>query len=66
VDTKGNMYVVEVLPGDRAQRLAHKGTSASLPANALTPAQISAPQAPAGGRAGGAPVQGALARASER
>jgi hypothetical protein len=37
-----------------------------LPANALTPAQISAPRVPTGGRAGGAPAQGALARASER
>lgn len=58
VDTKGNMYVVEVLPGNRAQRFAFKGTSASLPPNALTPAQISAPQAPAGGRASG-PAQAA-------
>jgi DNA-binding beta-propeller fold protein YncE len=58
VDTKGNMYVVEVLPGNRAQRFAFKGTSTSLPANALTPQQISAPQPPAPGRASG-PAQGA-------
>ena len=61
-DSKGNIYVVEVLPGNRAQRFAFKGMSASLPANALTPAQLSAPQAPlssAGPRAGGAPAQAA-------
>jgi DNA-binding beta-propeller fold protein YncE len=58
-DSKGNLYVVEVLPGNRAQRFAFKGLSESTPSNALTPAQLSAPQTPppstAGGRAGGAP-----------
>ena len=62
-DSKGNLYVVEVLPGNRAQRFVSKGTSTSLPANALTPAQLSAPQTPppsaAGPRAGGAPQQAA-------
>jgi hypothetical protein len=69
VDTKGNMYVVEVLPGNRAQRFAFKGLTAS-PANALTPAQISAPQPPvapaapaAGPRAGGPAAAGAPAQA---
>jgi DNA-binding beta-propeller fold protein YncE len=68
VDSKGNLYIVEVVPGNRAQRFVFKGMSASAPANALTAAQLSAPQpavvaaaqgaAPAAaagqGRAGGA------------
>jgi DNA-binding beta-propeller fold protein YncE len=44
VDSKGNLFIVEVLPGNRAQRFVFKGISASLPKNALTPEQISAPQ----------------------
>lgn len=41
-DTKGNIYTGEVAPGARAQRFNFKGFSATLPANALTPAQIDA------------------------
>jgi hypothetical protein len=40
VDSKGNMYVAEVLPGNRAQRFVYKGLSATPPANALTPSQL--------------------------
>jgi len=40
VDSKGNMYVVEVVPGNRAQRFAFKGLSDTTPANALTPSQL--------------------------
>ena len=40
VDSKGNIYVVEVVPGNRAQRFAFKGLSATPPANALTPSQL--------------------------
>jgi DNA-binding beta-propeller fold protein YncE len=40
VDSKGNMYVVEVVPGNRAQRFVFKGLSATTPPNALTPSQL--------------------------
>ena len=53
-DSKGNLYVVEVLPGNRAQRFAFKGLSATMPANALTPAQIASPNTPASLQSGGA------------
>jgi DNA-binding beta-propeller fold protein YncE len=39
-DLKGNLYTAEVSPGARVQRFALKGMSATLPANALTPAQL--------------------------
>jgi hypothetical protein len=42
VDSKGNLYVAEVAPGNRAQKFLYKGTSATPPPNALTPAQLSA------------------------
>ena len=43
IDSKGNLYTGEVAPGARAQRFVFKGLSDTLPANALTPAQL-APQ----------------------
>jgi DNA-binding beta-propeller fold protein YncE len=43
-DSKGNLYVAEVAPGNRAQKFLLKGMSPTPPANALTPAQLSATQ----------------------
>ncbi|MGE0863554.1 MAG: hypothetical protein AB7P34_06595 [Vicinamibacterales bacterium] len=43
VDSKGNIYTGEVAPGARVQRFVFKGLSASLPANALTAAQLAVP-----------------------
>jgi DNA-binding beta-propeller fold protein YncE len=43
-DSKGNLYVAEVAPGNRAQKFVLKGMSPTLPPNALTPAQLSATQ----------------------
>ena len=43
-DSKGNLYVAEVAPGNRAQKFSFKGMSPTPPANALTPAQLSATQ----------------------
>jgi hypothetical protein len=43
-DSKGNLYVAEVAPGDRAQKFLFKGFSSTLPPNALTPAQLSGSQ----------------------
>ena len=42
-DSKGNLYVAEVNPGNRAQKFVFKGMSSTPPPNALTPAQLSAP-----------------------
>jgi hypothetical protein len=42
VDSKGNIYTAEVAPGARAQKFLFKGMSPSLPANALTDAQLAA------------------------
>jgi len=44
VDSKGNLYVAEVAPGNRAQKFLLKGMSPTPPANALTPAQIAGTQ----------------------
>jgi DNA-binding beta-propeller fold protein YncE len=44
VDSKGNLYAVEVAPGARVQRFTFKGMSADLPANALKPEELSAKQ----------------------
>ena len=41
VDSKGNLYAGEVAPGSRIQRFIYKGLSPTLPANALTEAQLS-------------------------
>jgi DNA-binding beta-propeller fold protein YncE len=38
VDSKGNLYVAEVEPGNRVQKFAFKGLSSTPPANALTSA----------------------------
>jgi DNA-binding beta-propeller fold protein YncE len=43
-DSKGNLYVAEVAPGNRAQKFLCKGMSQTPPPNALTPAQLSATQ----------------------
>jgi hypothetical protein len=40
VDSKGNIYTGEVAPGARMQKFLYKGMSSTLPANALTPAQL--------------------------
>jgi hypothetical protein len=37
VDSKGNLYTAEVLPGNRAQRFAFTGMSATPPPNAIQP-----------------------------
>jgi DNA-binding beta-propeller fold protein YncE len=48
VDSKGNLYTGEVAPGARMQKFLFKGMSPTLPANALTPAQLNpAPPPPA-------------------
>ena len=39
-DSRGNLYAAEVAPGGRAQRFIFKGMSKTLPANALTTAQL--------------------------
>ena len=43
VDSKGNLYVAEVEPGNRVQKFAFKGLSAAPPPYALTAAQLAAP-----------------------
>jgi hypothetical protein len=40
VDSKGNIYAAEVAPGARIQRFVFKGMSSTMPANALTPADL--------------------------
>ena len=40
VDSKGNLYVAEVAPGNRAQKFLLKGMSPAPPPNALTTAQL--------------------------
>jgi DNA-binding beta-propeller fold protein YncE len=44
VDSKGNLYVAEVNPGNRAQKFIFKGLSPTPPPNALTATQLSAGQ----------------------
>ena len=44
VDSKGNLYVAEVSPGNRAQKFLYKGLSATPPPDALTPAQLAGPR----------------------
>jgi DNA-binding beta-propeller fold protein YncE len=44
VDSKGNLYVGEVNPGNRWQKFVLKGLSATRPPNALTAAQLAAPR----------------------
>jgi hypothetical protein len=43
VDSKGNLYVAEVTPGNRAQKFVLKGMSPTPPPYALTAAQIAQP-----------------------
>jgi len=46
-NSKGDLVVVEVAPGNRVQRFHFKGLSNTLPSNALTPGQLAAtPVAP--------------------
>lgn len=40
VDSRGNLYTAEVAPGARAQKFNFKGMSPTLPANALTAAEL--------------------------
>ena len=40
VDSKGNLYVAEVAPGNRAQKFLFKGMSPTPPPNALTAEQL--------------------------
>ena len=40
VDSKGNLFAAEVAPGARAQRFAFKGMSSTMPANALSAADL--------------------------
>jgi len=42
VDSKGNLYTAEVNPGNRAQKVMLKGMSKTIPANALSAAQLTA------------------------
>ena len=42
VDKQGDIFTGEVAPGARVQKFTFKGFSKTLPANALTPAQIDA------------------------
>jgi len=46
VDTKGNLYTAEVLPGNRVQKFLYKGMAAAPPKNALTADQLSHATAP--------------------
>ena len=43
VDSKGNIYTGEVAPGARLQKFVYKGTSKTLPPNALNAEQMMAP-----------------------
>jgi hypothetical protein len=40
VDSKGNIYTVEVAPGNRPQRFVFKGLGKGMPPNALTAQQL--------------------------
>jgi hypothetical protein len=40
VDSKGNLYVAEVAPGNRAQKFLFMGMSPTPPPNALTAEQL--------------------------
>ena len=46
VDSKGNLYTAEVLPGNRVQKFLYKGMSATPPKNALTADQLAHATAP--------------------
>ena len=46
VDSKGNLYTAEVLPGNRVQKFVYKGLSSQPPKNALTADQLANATAP--------------------
>ena len=46
VDSKGNLYTAEVLPGNRVQKFLYKGLAAAPPKNALTAEQLANATAP--------------------
>jgi hypothetical protein len=46
VDSKGNLYTAEVLPGNRVQKFVYKGLAAAPPRNALTADQLAHATAP--------------------
>lgn len=46
VDSKGNLYTAEVLPGNRVQKFLYKGLAATPPKNALTADQLAHATAP--------------------
>jgi DNA-binding beta-propeller fold protein YncE len=46
VDSKGNLYTAEVLPGNRVQKFSYKGLSSAPPKNALTAEQLANATAP--------------------
>jgi DNA-binding beta-propeller fold protein YncE len=46
VDSKGNLYTAEVLPGNRVQKFLYKGLSATPPQTALTAEQLATATAP--------------------
>jgi hypothetical protein len=46
VDSKGNLYTAEVLPGNRVQKFLFKGLVSTPPRNALTAEQLANATAP--------------------
>jgi hypothetical protein len=46
VDSRGNLYTAEVLPGNRVQKFLYKGLAAAPPKNALTADQLAHATAP--------------------
>jgi hypothetical protein len=46
VDSKGNLYTAEVLPGNRVQKFLYRGTASAPPKNALTAEQLAHATAP--------------------
>lgn len=46
VDSKGNLYTAEVLPGNRVQKFLFKGLASAPPGNALTAEQLANATAP--------------------
>jgi hypothetical protein len=46
VDSKGNLYTAEVLPGNRVQKFLYRGTASTPPKNALTAEQLAHATAP--------------------
>jgi hypothetical protein len=46
VDSKGNLYTAEVLPGNRVQKIVFKVMASAPPKNALTAEQLAHATAP--------------------